>query len=241
MDITQFTGRKLASADRAAQDLRLTHLDFRLYWLLTSAADRKTGIVRRKQSDLAKALGATTRGVQISRDRLVSLGYLEPIGRKPGGYVSSYNIVMAKKANLYSPSEKGEPVFAFENKKANGGGQKGERLFQKGEPPFVPILPLISLDVPSRAREPRCAEEALGPLGAALRKRIGPAAFQAWFIRGEAEIVSQTADTVRIAARSKFFTQEIGNRFEADLVACLGVPRIEFVVRQAESPMERAP
>jgi DnaA N-terminal domain len=233
MNATEFTARKLASADRAAQDQGLTDLDFRLLWLLLSAADRSTGIVRRKQSNLAQMLGITRRGVQISRDRLVGFGYIEPVGVKPGGYVSSYNVVTSRKANLYSPSEKGEPTFASENKKANGGDQKGERLFQKGEPPFAPILPLISLDVPSRAREPSFPD-GLGPLGAELRKRIKPTKFVDWFVRGQAELVSQTPDAVTIAVRTKFFRDQIRNRFESDILACVpGVARVEFVVREA--------
>jgi hypothetical protein len=144
MSTTEFTAQKLASADHAAQDQRLTHLDFRLLWLFLSAADRKTGLARRKQWKLARALGATVRGVQLSRDRLVRFGYLEPIRKQPDGNVSSYNVLT--KANLRSPL-KGEPAFASGNKKANGGGKKGERVFQKGEPSFVHD-PLISLDIP---------------------------------------------------------------------------------------------
>jgi hypothetical protein len=47
--------------------------------------------------------------------------------------------------------------------------------------------------ISARAREPRRAEDALGPLGAELRKRIGDDNFEAWFANGDAEIVSQTA------------------------------------------------
>jgi hypothetical protein len=229
MNITEFTARKLASADRAAADVRrLTHLDFRLLWLLLSASDRKTGIVRRKQRELAQTLGVTTRAVQVGRDRLVGCGYLTPIGQKPGGYVSSYYVLGPEKANTGSPSEKGGPTFASENKKANGAGQKGEPTFQKGEPSFVHD-PLLSLDVPSRVREPRRAEDALGPLGAELRKRIKPDVYRAWF--EGAALVDQTADMVTIAVRSKFDADEIRNRFENHILACSGVQRIEFVVK----------
>ncbi len=211
MNITDFTARKLASADR-------------------SAADRKTGITRRKQRELAQVLDRTERGVQFSRDRLVRFGYLDPIPTRPGGYVSSYNVLTVKMANLCSASGKGEPTFASANRKANGGGQKGERLFQEGEPPFVHD-PLISLDIPS-AREPRRAEEALGPLGAALRQRIGPAAFEVWFAKGEAEVTAQTEQVISLAVRSKFFANQIRNRFEPDILACLpGVVWVEIVVK----------
>ncbi|WP_141342501.1 DnaA N-terminal domain-containing protein [Bradyrhizobium sp. USDA 3458] len=230
MNITDFTARKLASADRAAADQRLTHMDFRLLWLLLSGADRKTGIVRRKQLELARALGVTTRAVQIGRDRLVGCGYLAPIGTTPGGYVSAYNVLGSEKANLHSPSKKGEATFASENKKANGAGQKGEPTFQKGEPSFVHD-PLVSLAIPSRAREPSRAEDALGPLGAELRRRIEPVLFDTWFGRGEARLVSQSGDTVTLAVRSEFFAAQIMNRFESHILASApGVTRLVMEV-----------
>src|SRR5262249_32008240 len=88
---------KLASADRAAADMRLTDMDFRLLWLLLSASDRKTGIVRRKQRELAQTLGVTARGVQVSRDRLGGCGYLAPIRKTPGGYVSALTMYLGRK------------------------------------------------------------------------------------------------------------------------------------------------
>ncbi|APG08157.1 hypothetical protein BKD09_07440 [Bradyrhizobium japonicum] len=218
MNITDFTARKLASADRATSDRRLTHLDFRLLWLLLSGADRKTGIVRRKQRDLAHTLGVTMRAVQISRDRLVGCGYLAPIGKTPGGYVSAYNVLGLEKTNLYSPSKKCEPAFAFEEKKANRRVKKANAGDEKGEPPFVHD-PLVSLDIPSRAREPSSAEDALGPLGAELRQRIKPVVFDAWFGKGDARLVSQTGNTVTLAVRSKYFAAEIVNRFENHILS----------------------
>jgi len=226
MNITDFTARKLASADRAAGDERLTHMDFRLLWLLLSGADRKTGIVRRKQRELAQTLGVTTRAVQVSRDRLVGCGYLAPIGKTPGGYVSAYNVLGSDKTNLRSPSGKDDPAFASENKRANGGGQEGEAAFQKGEPPFVHD-PLVSLGIPSRAREPSRAEDALGPLGAELRQRIKPVLFDAWFVKGEARLLSQTGNTVTLTVRSKFFAAQIVSRFESHILASApGVTRL---------------
>jgi len=41
MNITEFTARKLAKIDQAAIDARLTDQDFRLLWLILSAADKK--------------------------------------------------------------------------------------------------------------------------------------------------------------------------------------------------------
>ena len=84
------------------------------------------------------------------------------------------------------------------------------------------------------SREPRHAEGALGPLSAKLRKRIGPDKFEAWFAKCEAELVSQTADTITIAVRNKFFVEKIQNRFESDIVACSGASQIEFVVKDGK-------
>jgi len=221
MNITEFTAWKLAKIDQAAIDARLTDQDFRLLWLILSAADKKTGIARRKQSDLAAALRCSTRGVQISRDRLVSNGYVRPIGRL-GGYVVAYDIL--GKANAASQF-KGERSFASDREKANGGGKKGERSFQKGEPPFVHDL-LTSLDIPS-AGGPRQRVDVLGPL---LCQRIGADRFHAWF--GEAELVARTDDSLTLAVKSKFIAQYIQNNFDSDILACLpGIVRVEIVVK----------
>jgi hypothetical protein len=81
------------------------------------------------------------------------------------------------------------------------------------------------------AREPRRANEALGPF-AELRKRIGADNHEAWFGKGKVEIVSQIDDTITLAVRDKFIAQQIRNRFEGDILACLpGVARVEFVVK----------
>jgi hypothetical protein len=83
-------------------------------------------------------------------------------------------------------------------------------------------------------REPRRAEEALGPL-AELRKRIGANNHEAWFGNGKVEVVSQTADTITLAVRSKFIAKELRIRFESDILACLpGIERVEVVVKESE-------
>ena len=130
MNITEFTARKLAKIDQAAIDTRLTDQDFRLLWLILSAADKKTGIARRKQSDLAAALRCSTRGVQISRDRLVSNGYVRPIGRL-GGYVVAYDILGKANAASHSKANVASPRTVkrrtAEAKKANAHSKKANR------------------------------------------------------------------------------------------------------------------
>lgn len=86
---------------------------------------------------------------------------------------------------------------------------------------------------PSRAREPRGHKGLGSTLCAKLRARIGDDDFRAWFAKGEAGIVEETADTIVIAVRDKSFAEQIQTRFASDLVACSGVPRVELVVRQS--------
>jgi DNA-binding MarR family transcriptional regulator len=82
----EFQKRKFASMDRAVDDNRLTDLDCRLLWKLSSAADRTTGTVRRKQRDLANALNVSSRAVQLSIDRLKASGRINvpPFGSAAG-------------------------------------------------------------------------------------------------------------------------------------------------------------
>ena len=115
----EFQKRKFASMDRAVDDHRLTDLDFRLLWKLTSAADRTTGTVRRKQRDLADALNVSSRAVQLSIARLSAYGHIAPKTSNATGsrsYVNAYEI--APKANRYSHIES-EPGFVSRKKKAN--------------------------------------------------------------------------------------------------------------------------
>lgn len=213
-----------------------------------SAADSKTGIIRRRQSEFATAVGATTRGVQISRDRLVGLGYLEPIGQKPGGYVSAYRVPMAKKANTGSPSGKGEPPFASENGNGERLFQKGERSSQKGEPPFVhdPLMSRVIPYDPTADTEQTAADgprspDGLGPLGpldAELRRHIDPANFEAWL--SKARFVSQSDDgRLTLAVPNNFLAQEIPNRFERQILACApGADRLDVVVQAEPSTVK---
>src|SRR4051794_16406647 len=103
--IKDITAAKLANTDRAVIDPRLTNLDIRVLCWLSSAINSETGIIRRKQGARARARRIHRRTVQRSRDRLVRLGYLKPIGKRPGGYVSAYNVPMSQKAVLAPPIE----------------------------------------------------------------------------------------------------------------------------------------
>jgi hypothetical protein len=54
------------------------------------------------------------------------------------------------------------------------------------------------------AREPRRAEDALGPLGADLPKRIGADTYEAWLGNGKVRVISRVDDTLRLAVSSRF-------------------------------------
>ena len=97
MTRSEFTAHKLANMDYAVTDRRLTRLDFLVLWIFTSAADWRTGSGRRQQTEVAKLLGCTRRAVRRCLDRLVACNYLDPVGPKPGKYISAYNILGAKR------------------------------------------------------------------------------------------------------------------------------------------------
>jgi hypothetical protein len=96
-----------------------------------------------------------------------------------------------------------------------------------------PILKPINK--PSRARGPS-ALDGLGPLGAAIRSRIGADNFSSWF--GGASIADASEDSVTLEVPTKFNANQIESRYGADVLACLQaeqatIERVRFVARQA--------
>jgi hypothetical protein len=94
---------------------------------------------------------------------------------------------------------------------------------------------LKPINKPSRASEPS-SPDGLGPLGAAIRSRIGADSFISWF--GRASIVSATEDTVTIELPTPFSVQQVENRFGGAVLACLQaqqptIERVLFVARAA--------
>jgi hypothetical protein len=88
----QITAHKLANTDQAVEDLDLTPVQFRLLVLMVKLADGETGIVRRRQTELATKLGIHPRTVQRDRDQLVARGYLRPMGEARKGIVQAYKV-----------------------------------------------------------------------------------------------------------------------------------------------------
>lgn len=224
--LASYTSQKLAMLDRAMADGRLTDLDFRVLYYLASAADRETGIARRKQAVIAGAVQRTRRAIQISTDRLSEFGYLIILTKDGGSYTNGYRLIVektnkgspfeSKKANVDSPYAKKRRMRTA--KKANGSAEKGE-------PSFAPILPFNSLDTPSRARGPS-STDVLGP-AAALERRLGSEKFSSWF--GGVSIVEETEDTITLKAPTKFKANYLIQHFETDILAAWQVTKPSVV------------
>jgi len=88
---------------------------------------------------------------------------------------------------------------------------------------------------PSRARGPS-APGGLGPLGAAIRSRIGADNFGSWF--GGASIADATDDSVTLELSTRFNATQVESRFGNDVLACLQaqqstIERVRFIGRAA--------
>jgi hypothetical protein len=175
--VQNLTAQKLAAVDRLLVDKRATDLDFRVFWYLVSAADRETGIARRKQQSL---------------DRLEAFSYIIVETKEGGTYASGYRIVLGKaNADSSSVNTNANVDSSFVSTKANASSpfverrrmrhaKKANATAEKGEPSFAPILPLNHLDIPSRARTKR--PNGLGPrwrgAAAGSRRRCFPCLVQ---------------------------------------------------------------
>jgi hypothetical protein len=205
------TALKLAALDWANVDMRLTHLDFRFLYLLASAMDRQTGVARRRQQVIADALGVTRRAVQISAERLSEFGYIAIETKDGGSYTNAYRLVLGN-TNAASPSEntKANPRSPFAEKRRTRVPKKANGDAEKGEPPFAPILPLKSLEIPLRSRGPS-ARYGLGPAGAFLKQRLGANVYQSWFSKLRLE--SETSDLVTLSAPTTFHADHVRQTF----------------------------
>lgn len=228
-----FTAMKLATLDAAACDERLTHLDFRVLYYIASAIDHKTGIARRKQTVIANALCIVTRTVQLCVERLVLAGYITVIVKEGGSNTHGYRIKAIKRnagssvvfanTNVASPSEGERRTRRI--KKANDGAHKGE-------PPFVPTLPLNSLDIPS-------LEEALPDVViASLRKRLGDDTFRGWF--AEITVAGVADGAATLLASNSFRADTIRDRYEMVLIDAWraldpGVERVVLLARPSDA------
>ncbi|WP_338688349.1 DnaA N-terminal domain-containing protein [Bradyrhizobium sp. 26S5] len=223
----QQTAHKLWCLDRILRDQRATHLDFRLAYYIASVTDRATGEARFKQSSAAEALGVTRRAVQLSSERLRVLGHID-ISFTPGRkHLNGYRLCM-EKANVDSPidAKKGE---RRDEKRRTASTEKANRHSHQSSLVSIPCL------IPSRAREPS-ALDGLGPLGAAIRDRIGSDNFRSWF--DGASIGDATEEAVTLELPTKFKASMIESRYADEVLACLqaqqsSIERVRFVARRA--------
>jgi hypothetical protein len=218
------TALKLAAVDRLLVDARATDQDFRVFWYLVSAADRKSGIARRKQQTIADALGRTRRGVQLSLGRLEALGYIIVEIKEGGSYASAYQIVVEPDADTFSGTNANvglSSVCAKANassspveKRRMKRSEKANPETKEGEPSFAPILPLNHLDIPSCTLAQR--KIGLGPAGAILQRELGIDIFNAWF--SKVTIESETEDKLILRAPTKFCASRLTRDFEIEML-----------------------
>jgi hypothetical protein len=178
----------------------------------------------------------SVRTVREMLSRLQAAGHLEIEGGHGPGNSNRYTLTRkyGQPTTAFNSDNSGSPLPVCDQqmRQSDVSIAAVERINSGSRLP--PNYSISNSIINAPAPGPRRAEDALGPLGAALRNRIGPAPFEDWFVKGKVELVEQTADTVTVSVRSKFFAEQIRNRFETDIVACSGgTQRIEFVVRGA--------
>jgi hypothetical protein len=227
------TALKLTALDWANVDMRLTHLDFRFLYLLASATDRQTGVARRKQRVIAGSLGVTSRAVQISAERLSEFGYIAIETKDGGSYTNAYRLILGN-ANAASPSEntKANPSSPFAEKRRTRVAKKANGDAEKGEPPFAPILPLKSLEIPLRSRGPS-ARYGLGPAGAFLKQRLGAALYRSWFVALKLE--SETPDAVTLSAPTVFHADHVRQTYRDLMLEAWPIAATVTIITRKES------
>ncbi len=99
-----------------------------------------------------------------------------------------------------------------------------------------PTLSLSSKENLTRMREPSCAD-ALGSLGAVIRREIGDDKFKSWF--GAAEIVSDTRECLTISMPTRFIVSYVQNNWDHRLLAWVGLAgrsNAQVALTVADSP-----
>jgi DNA-binding transcriptional MocR family regulator len=86
---------KLQCLDAACRDALISHLDFRVLYLIASLINRATGDAWPHQATMADALDVTRRSVQISLERLSQLGYLVVEVQRGRGHGNRYRLSQA--------------------------------------------------------------------------------------------------------------------------------------------------
>lgn len=142
--MTSFSSKRARWIERVARDQGLTHLAFRVAYLLGCHMNKVTGDAWPSQKLLARELGVTVRAVQVSLDALVAAGYLVVDVAKGRSHTNRYCPVLdVPNTNVGSPIDGGkdEPAFAITTSKTRTAVQeKTNGCSQKGKSPFVQNL-----------------------------------------------------------------------------------------------------
>jgi Helix-turn-helix domain len=142
--VTSFSSKRARWTERVARDQGLTHLAFRVAYLLGCHMNKVTGDAWPSQKLLARELGVTVRAVQVSLDALVAAGYLLVDVAKGRSHTNRYCPVLDDpNTNVGSPIDGGkdEHEFAINAAKTRTAVQeKTNGCSKKGEPPFVQNL-----------------------------------------------------------------------------------------------------
>ena len=236
--------------DVMALDSSLSHVAFRAAGVIGSHFNRHTGKTFLNQKTLANVMGVGERTAWSAVNELDRAGYLIVKRREFGtlsrqkkdGTTVSVRLAGGKGvANTYLPAFERSQVAA-----TNSGSklatrcdllweQRSQSAASKVAANCDPTLTSSSKKYPERPSEP-FRDDALGSLGAAMRRRLGDATYRSWF--GQATIAAETPDTLTLAVSSTFARDHIIAQFSPQILACCraarpAVLRVDVVVRDA--------
>lgn len=136
-DKKAFDAKKFAWLDRLSRDTDISHLQFRLAYLIGSHLNSATGDAWPSQEYLATALDVTIRAVQVNSQAIAERGYLRIEVGTGRGNTNRYAPIL-EPANEALEPEKGESRFAFmDAKRRTATQEKANPHAIKGERPFV--------------------------------------------------------------------------------------------------------
>jgi DNA-binding transcriptional MocR family regulator len=125
-DKKAFDAKKFAWLDRLSRDTDISHLQFRLAYLIGSHLNSATGDAWPSQEYLATALDVTIRAVQVNSQAIAERGYLRIEVGTGRGNTNRYAPIL-EPANEALEPEKGESRFAFmDAKRRTATQEKGE-------------------------------------------------------------------------------------------------------------------
>ena len=236
--------------DVMALDASLPDNAFRVGCVIGSHFNKYRGDAYPSIQTLAKVMGASERTVWAGVKELERRGYLIVKRRELGtivrkrkdGTESEVRLAGGKGvSNTYQPAFERSQIFAttIGSKLAERCDLYWSQSSQKSVPKVAtdcdPTLNLPSEGNPSRAQGPS-SPDGLGPFGTLISKRIGDAAYRAWFAK--AAIAAETPDSVTLSVDSTFRRDHITAQFGPQILDCCRavmptVLRVDVVVREA--------